>query len=67
MVPLGFWEALHGGFRKLREACRIRFHLSWYLPDFMVPSCDQKIKKYKNAINYLRFGKPHRPKSDENR
>ena len=30
------------GFTKLREACRIRFHLSWYLSDFMVPGHDQK-------------------------
>ena len=29
-----------GGFSGLREACWNRFHLSWYLSDFMVPSSD---------------------------
>ena len=31
-----------GRFRKLREACRARFHLARYLSDFMVPSYVQK-------------------------
>ena len=44
---LGFWKVSQGpgGFRKLREACRIRFHLSWYLSNSMVPSYDQNAKK----------------------
>ena len=37
-----------GGFRKLLEACRIHFHLFWYLSDFMVPSYDQKIQQLNN-------------------
>ena len=41
---LGFWEVFQGpgGFRRVREACRIHFHLSWYLSDSTVPSYDQK-------------------------
>ena len=35
-----------GGFRKLQKACRIPFHLSWYLSDFMVPSYDQNPMKF---------------------
>ena len=31
-----------GGFRELREAGRIHFHLSWYLSDYVVTSYDQK-------------------------
>ncbi len=31
-----------GGFWDLREACRIRFRLSWYLSGSAVPSYDQK-------------------------
>ena len=31
-----------GGFRKVREAYRIHFHLSWYLSDSLVKSSDQK-------------------------
>ena len=34
-----------GGFRKLREAYRIRFHLPWYPSDPVVTSYDQKTKK----------------------
>ena len=43
----GFPEVFEvpGGFKKLREACRLNFHLSWYLYVFMVPSYDQKTKK----------------------
>ena len=32
-----------GGFRELREAGRIHFHLSWYLSDDVVTSYDQKL------------------------
>ena len=39
-----------GGFKNLREACGIRFHLSWYLYAFMVPSYDQKTKTIKNKM-----------------
>ena len=40
----GFPEVFGGlvGFRKLRDACRIHFHLSRYLESFRVPSYDQK-------------------------
>ena len=31
-----------GGFRKLREACRNHFHLSWYLSDAVVTRYCQK-------------------------
>ena len=31
-----------GGFKQLREACRIHFHPSWYRKSFRVPSYDQK-------------------------
>ena len=43
-VNFGFPVVLGGpgGFRKLREAGRINFHLSWYLIDSVVPSYDQK-------------------------
>ena len=34
-----------GGFRNLREAYRIRFHLPWYPSDPVVTSYDQKTKK----------------------
>ena len=30
------------GFRELREACRIHFHLSWYLSDSKVPTYGPK-------------------------
>ena len=29
-----------GGFKQLREVCRINFHLSWYLSDSVVSSYD---------------------------
>ena len=31
-----------GGFRELRQACRIHFHISWYLFDKMMPSYGPK-------------------------
>ena len=31
-----------GGFRELLESCWNHSHLSWYLSDSVVPSCDQK-------------------------
>ena len=44
--PLQYWFLAFpqgpGGFRKLRGPDRNHFHLSWYLPDYMVTSYDQK-------------------------
>ena len=34
-----------GGCKNLGEACRIRFRISWYLSDSVVPSYDQKTQK----------------------
>ena len=39
---LGAFSRGPGGFRELREACGIHFHLSWYLSDAVVPSYGQK-------------------------
>ena len=35
---IGCLSGIVGGFKKLREAGRVRFHLSWHLSDFMLPS-----------------------------
>ena len=40
-----------GGFRELREAGRIHFHLSWYLSDYVVTSYDQNPPKGTNNAN----------------
>ena len=53
LIMFGFPEVLGGpgGSRRLRDACRINFHLSWYLIDFMVPSYDQKTgERVKNLV-----------------
>ena len=38
------------GFRKVREVCRIHFHLFWYLYVSMGPSYHQKTKKHDYSI-----------------
>ena len=40
-----------GGFEQLRETCRIDFHHSSHLADFMVPSCKEKTLR----VNFLNF------------
>ena len=44
-----------GGLKQLRETCRIHFHHSWYLADFMAPSYDQKTKKMIFDLHFSKF------------
>ena len=43
-----------GGFRKVRGAGRIHFHLSWYLSDFMVPSYDKNNYKQVRTVSFTK-------------